>query len=136
MKGPAADATDALQPWGLLCDPMMKMKMMIIFCPFPSNGALVEWNWQGKTDVLGEKPVPVPLCQPQIPHGLTRYRTRASAVGGRRLTAWATARPNNSVAKSVSWFLLVSEQNMGKEYNDFEWSLQEGYVETGATQSS
>jgi hypothetical protein len=27
---------------GLLCNPMMKMKMMIIFCPFPSNGAPVE----------------------------------------------------------------------------------------------
>jgi hypothetical protein len=25
-----------------------------------------------------------------IPHGLTRDRNRASAVGGRRLTAWAT----------------------------------------------
>jgi hypothetical protein len=63
------------------------------FCPFPSNGAPVEWNWQGKTEVLGEKPVSVPLCPPQIPHGLTRDRTRASAVGGRRLTAWAMARP-------------------------------------------
>jgi hypothetical protein len=38
---------------------------------------------------LGEKPVPVPLCPPQILHGLTRDRTRASAVRGRRLTAWA-----------------------------------------------
>jgi hypothetical protein len=53
VKGPAADATDALQPWGLLCSPMMKMKM-IIFCPFPSNGAPVEWNWQGKPEELGE----------------------------------------------------------------------------------
>jgi hypothetical protein len=35
----------------------------------------------------------VPLCPPQIPHGLIRDRTRASAVGGRRLTAWAMARP-------------------------------------------
>jgi hypothetical protein len=52
----------------------------------------VEWYWQGKTEVLGEKPVPVPLCLPQIPHGLTRDRTRASAVSGRRLTAWAMAR--------------------------------------------
>jgi hypothetical protein len=33
------------------------------------------------------------ICPPQIPHGLTRDRTRASAVGGRRLTAWAMARP-------------------------------------------
>jgi hypothetical protein len=30
----------------------------------------VEWYWQGKTEELGEKPVPVPLCPPQIPHGL------------------------------------------------------------------
>jgi hypothetical protein len=55
VKGPAADASDALQSWGLLCNPMMKM--MIIFCPFPSNGAQVEWNWQGKTEELGEEPV-------------------------------------------------------------------------------
>jgi hypothetical protein len=26
----------------------------------------------GETEVLGEKPVPVLFCQPQIPHGLTR----------------------------------------------------------------
>jgi hypothetical protein len=47
----------------------------------------VEWNWQGKTKILAEKPVPVPRCPPQIPHELTRNQTRASAVGGRRLTA-------------------------------------------------
>jgi hypothetical protein len=70
VKCPAADATDALQPWGLFCNPVMKIT--IIFCHFPSNGAPVEWNWQGKTEVLGEKPVPVPLCPPQIPHALTR----------------------------------------------------------------
>jgi hypothetical protein len=40
-----------------------------------------------KTEELGEKPVLVPLCPPQIPHGQTRDRTRPSAVGGRRLTA-------------------------------------------------
>jgi hypothetical protein len=34
----------------------------------------------GKTEELGEKPVPVPLCPPQIQHGPTRARTRASAV--------------------------------------------------------
>jgi hypothetical protein len=43
-----------------------------VFFVFPSNGAPVEWNWQGKTEVLGGKPVRVPLCPPQIPHGLTR----------------------------------------------------------------
>jgi hypothetical protein len=25
VKGPATDATDAPQPWGLLCNPVMKM---------------------------------------------------------------------------------------------------------------
>jgi hypothetical protein len=41
-KDPAEDATDAPQPCGLLCNPMMKMMMIIIFCPFPSNEAPVE----------------------------------------------------------------------------------------------
>jgi hypothetical protein len=48
LKGPAADATDAPQLWGLLCNHVMKM-IIIIFCAFSSNGAPVEWNWQGKT---------------------------------------------------------------------------------------
>jgi len=82
-------------------------------------GTLVEWYWQwnaevlgeknyivwvvgkwmgmehwwngtdGKTEVLGEKPVTVPLCPPQISHGLTWFWTQASAVTGRRLMAWA-----------------------------------------------
>jgi hypothetical protein len=42
------------------------------FFIFHFNRAPVEWNWQGKTEVLGEEPVPVPLCPPQIPHGPTR----------------------------------------------------------------
>jgi hypothetical protein len=41
----------------------------------------------GENRQLGEKPVSVPLCPPQTPHGLTRVRTRASAVEGRQLTA-------------------------------------------------
>jgi hypothetical protein len=50
-----------------------------------------------KLTVLGEEPVPVLLCPPQIPHGPTRDRTRVSAVRGRRLTAWAMARPRDMV---------------------------------------
>jgi hypothetical protein len=41
--------------------------------------AMVEW-WQGKTKELGETPVPVPLCQQQISHGVTWAQTWASAV--------------------------------------------------------
>jgi hypothetical protein len=42
----------------------------------------------GKSEELGAKPVAVPLCPPQITHGLTR----ASAVRGRLLTSWAMVR--------------------------------------------
>jgi hypothetical protein len=40
-----------------------------------------------------KEPAPVPLCPPQIPHDLTWAWTRAVAMGSRRLTAWALARP-------------------------------------------
>jgi hypothetical protein len=56
-----------------------------------SDGGMI--YCQGKTEELGEKPVPVPLYQPQIPHGLARARTQAYAARGRRLTTWAMARP-------------------------------------------
>jgi hypothetical protein len=41
-KGAAADVTGAPQPKGLLCSPVMKMMIIITFCPFPSSGVLVE----------------------------------------------------------------------------------------------
>jgi hypothetical protein len=50
---------------------------------------MVEWYLQGKTEELGEIPVSVPLCPPQIPHGLTWVQTKASRVRGRSLTTWA-----------------------------------------------
>jgi hypothetical protein len=44
-----------------------------------------EWNdtEMGNTEVLWQKPVPVPFCPLQIPHSLVWSRTRASAVRGR-----------------------------------------------------
>jgi hypothetical protein len=90
----------------------------LVFFVFPCNVAPVKWNWQGKTKVLGGKPVPVPLCPPQIPHGLTRDRTRASAVEGRRLTAWAMAR--SSPLMLVRHFTLKALQRMGKLFRG--WS--------------
>jgi len=44
----------------------------------------VELYWQGKTEVLVHKSVPVSLSPPQISHGLTWDRTLASAVTGLR----------------------------------------------------
>jgi hypothetical protein len=40
------------------------------------------------------KPAPVLLCPPQIPHDLTQAGTRATTMGSRRPTAWSTARPS------------------------------------------
>jgi hypothetical protein len=40
-----------------------------------------------ETEELGEKPVSVLLCLPQITHGLTRERTQITALKARQLTA-------------------------------------------------
>jgi hypothetical protein len=77
VKVPAADATDAPQAEGLLCNPEMKM---ISFLVFPCIGARVGLNWRRKTEVLEEKPVPVPLCPLQISHILTGDRTQEKAT--------------------------------------------------------
>jgi hypothetical protein len=56
------------------------------------------------------KPAPVPLCPPQISHGLSWARTQAAAVGSRRLTASAMARPIMSLSTGdssvVHWLTL------------------------------
>jgi hypothetical protein len=83
---------------GLLCNPMMKM--MRIFLLFHFYGEPVEWNWQGKTEVLGEKPVPVPLCTPQISHGPTWDQTR-----GLRGERPATNRLSHGTAFPTSYSL-------------------------------
>jgi hypothetical protein len=73
----------------------MKRKMISFFFIFTSNGAPVEWNWQGKTEVLGGKNLSqCHFVHPKSHMDWPRDRTRASAVGGRRLTAWAMARPD------------------------------------------
>jgi hypothetical protein len=41
---------------------------------------LVECSLAGETEVLGQKPVPMPLGPPQISHDLTRAGTRTAAV--------------------------------------------------------
>lgn len=47
-------------------------------------GASVERQWLRKTEVLGEKPVPVPICPPQRPHALTWDWTLASPTTNRQ----------------------------------------------------
>jgi hypothetical protein len=62
----------------------MKMIIIIIFVLF----LIMENRWneidRGKRKNSGKKPVPVPLCPPQIPHGLTGIESgpqRWEAIG-------------------------------------------------------
>jgi hypothetical protein len=55
--------------------------MMVMMC-----GAIGGMLGRGNRNTR-RKPAPVPLCPPQIPHDLTRARTRDAAVESRRLTA-------------------------------------------------
>jgi hypothetical protein len=52
------------------------------------------------------KPTPAPLCPPQIPHDQAWARTRATAVGSQRLTAWTMARPSSCIVSNTIWFSL------------------------------
>lgn len=72
------------------------------------------WIWRamvelltGKKRELGEKHVPMVLCRPQIPRGMTRVKPWASTVRGGRLTAWAMAQP--SVGYTVIIWLTFCE---------------------------
>jgi hypothetical protein len=60
------------------------------------------------------KLAPVSLCPLQIPHDLTRYRTRAAEMESRRLTARATARPENEVTINSVLFSLTSYTQQAK----------------------
>jgi hypothetical protein len=80
---------------------------------------LVECRLAGETEVLGEHPPPMILCPLQIPHYLIRAWTRAAAVGSRRLTAWAIARPD----VALSHVFVLYTGNWDLEGNLFCWLL-------------
>jgi hypothetical protein len=68
------------------------------------NGAPVEWNWQGKTEVLGIKPVPVTLCPSQIPHGSTR--SNRGLRGERPATNHLS---HGTASYSIYWLIFLIE---------------------------
>jgi hypothetical protein len=68
------------------------------------GGMIDRGNWSTRS-----KPAPVTLFPPQTPHA-GRTRTRVTAVGSYRLTAWATGRPHQQekfamkFLKFTHWF--------------------------------
>jgi hypothetical protein len=93
--------------------------------------ATVEWYWQGKTE---EKPAPVPL---RTLHGLSRARTRASAVRGRRLTAWTISFILCFFVEDLSKLFLTKRRIVGWLLNDglesmWKQSFQNAHVHISA----
>jgi hypothetical protein len=70
--------------------------------------ATVGWYWQGKTEELGEKPVPEPLCSPQIPYWLTQARTSASVTRPILILASLVANmfPSNLISNSLKLLVI------------------------------
>jgi hypothetical protein len=67
----------------------------------------------------------VPLCPPQISYGLIRDRTRASAVRGRRLTAWAMVRPQPCLCYETTMkFTLIHLCAESRHNDDFTSGFQ------------
>jgi hypothetical protein len=82
------------------------------YCSFPGWYMSMETRWNDadrETEQVGGKPVALPLCPPQTPHGLNRTRNRASAVRGRLLPEpWhGPTRGYCSYAYVPSHFLLL-----------------------------
>jgi hypothetical protein len=52
----------------------------------------VEWELAEETEVLAEKPVPVPLCPPQIPHDLDSNPGRCGVKPATNRLSYGTAK--------------------------------------------
>jgi hypothetical protein len=63
----------------------------------------VEWHWQGKTEELGEKPVPAPLCSPGGSPGLRSERPTTNRL------SHGTALPKMFTASIIKTFALMTE---------------------------
>ena len=68
-------------------------------------GTLVDRYRHGNTEVLGEKPVPLPLCPQKISHELAWDRNRAFATRGWRQTVWAMAQPIDYPCPRITSFV-------------------------------
>jgi hypothetical protein len=80
------------------------------------------WNvdWQGKPKFWDKTCLSATFVHHKIPHDQTRVWTRAAAVGSRRLTAWAMARPGYPVPGEYKYGDLVLQ--VGRVSNLRQWN--------------
>jgi hypothetical protein len=93
---------------------LLFMSMEVRLCPWKTASKRPQiiygsggpwWNHINKEKQRTRwKSVPMPLYRPQIPHGLTWAGTRASALRGQWLTAWAMAWPVVEVTTALFCF--------------------------------
>jgi hypothetical protein len=100
---------------GLLCQPRVIM----------IREKSVEWL-AGETEVLEEKPAPVPLWPSQSPHA-ARTRTRAAAVGSQRLTAelrhGQSFTPYLGILTSVGWSPSIFSESLFSNFIDIFYTF-------------
>jgi hypothetical protein len=70
--------------------------------------AMVEWYWQGKIEEVRERPISVPLCPQQIPHGLIPAWTWYSVLRSRWLLAWAMALTTPCLVVDFRFWIAIS----------------------------
>jgi hypothetical protein len=99
IKWRTAWATSCNMCHGVRWDSIRCVGHWLAYCTSPrcSQCTMGRGNWS-----TGRSPAPLLLCPPQIPHDVNCFRTRADAVGCRRLTPWATARPHSAVTEYYS----------------------------------
>jgi hypothetical protein len=83
------------------------MKMSSFIPSFKINGAPVEWNRQGKSDNSQKNLSQCHFVHHKSHMDLTWDRTLASVVRGRRLTAWAMARPTYICLEGILFIIII-----------------------------
>ena len=84
------------------------------------------WNGtdRGETEILGEKPVPLPPWPPPIPQWLAWDRIRSLALRGRRLAAWASLWCHGWTISTWRFASLGCKTGNGAVFNVLGYSLE------------
>jgi hypothetical protein len=93
-------------------------------------GTLVEWYWQGKTEVFGEKPVPAPHFTPQLSHGIDQESKPGLRFDRRATNAWATSghlHVFHDFTVNINWLVCQMETEIGTDWHSRIFVLHENW---------